>query len=115
VYGGPPRRRTRPPPPPPPAPPRRSHAAIPVALVVVGVGLYLARYTVLLPVLFGVALLWAGASFLSTRLNPLSAHFYLTTKPSWSAIGVVFLGAVALLGAAYGMYEARWAPILPHL
>src|SRR5208282_1586592 len=62
---------------PPPPPPRRSHAAIPVAVVVVGVGLYLARFTILLPVLLGGVLLYAGASFLSTRLNPLSPHFYL--------------------------------------
>jgi len=99
----------------PPPPPRRSHAAIPVAVVVVGVGLYLARYTVLLPVLLGVVLLYAGASFLSTRLNPLSPHYYLTTKPSWSAIGVVFLGSLALLGAAYAMYLDRWAPLVPRL
>ncbi len=102
-------------PPPPPAPPPRSHAAIPVALVVVGIGLYLARFTVLLPALFGLALFWAGLAFLSTRLNPLSPHFYLTTKPSWSAIGVVFLGAAALVGGAYAMYRAQYAPLLPHL
>ena len=105
----------RPAPTPPPAPPRRSHAAIPVALVVVGVGLYLARFTVLLPVVLGLLLLAAGASFLSTRLNPLSAHFYLTTKPSWSAIGVVFLGSLALLWASYAMYLRQWAPLVPHL
>ncbi|HLM91999.1 MAG TPA: hypothetical protein VK424_08160 [Thermoplasmata archaeon] len=99
----------------PPPPPRRSHAAIPVAVVVVGVGLYLARFTILLPVLLGVVLLYAGASFLSTRLNPLSPHFYLTSKPSWSAIGVVFLGSLALLWAAYAMYLGRWAPLVPHL
>jgi len=112
VYAGRPR---RPPPDEPPPPPRRSHAAIPVAIVLIGVGLYLGRYTVLLPALFGLALLWAGGSFLSTRLNPLSPHFYLTTKPSWSAIGVLFLGAFALLWAAYEMYLAKWAPLLPHL
>ena len=82
--------------------------------MLVGIGLYLARYTVLLPALFGLALLWAGVAFLSTRLNPLSAHFYLTTKPSWSAIGIVFLSAFALFGAAYEFYHARWAPVLPH-
>lgn len=97
-----------------PAPPRRSHAAIPVAIVVVAVGLYLARYTVLFPVLFGLLLLWSGGSFLSTRLNPLSPLFYLTTKPSWSAIGVLFLGAIVLLWAAYALYHAQWAPLLPH-
>ncbi len=108
--------RPRRPAPAPPLPPnRRSHAAIPVALVVVGVGLYLARFTVLLPVLLGVLLLYSGASFLSTRVNPLSPHYYLTTKPSWSAIGIVFLGSLALLWAAYAMYLNRWAPLLPHL
>jgi hypothetical protein len=105
----------RPAPPPPAPPPRRSHAAIPVALVVVGVGLYLARFTVLMPALLGFGLLLAGGSFLSTRLNPLSVHFYLTTKPSWSAIGVVFLGSLALLYASYLMYFDRWAPLVPRL
>ena len=101
--------------PPPPEPPRRSNAAIPVAIVVVGVGLYLARYTILLPILLGVVLLYAGAAFLSTRLNPLSPHYYLTNKPSWSAIGVVFLGSLALLWASYAMYLDRWAPLVPRL
>jgi hypothetical protein len=105
----------RPLPMPPPSPPRRSHAAIPVALVAVGVGLYLARYTLLLPVLVGVLLLYAGISFLSTRLNPLSAQYYLTTKPSWSAIGVVFLGSLALLWASYAMYLDQWAPLVPRV
>jgi hypothetical protein len=98
-----------------PLPPRRSHAAIPVAVVLIGVGLYLGRFSILLPALFGVILLWAAGSFLSTRLNPLSPHFYLTTKPSWSAIGVLFLGSLGLLWAAYAMYLAKWGPILPHL
>jgi hypothetical protein len=105
----------RPVPAPPPAAPRRSHAAIPVAVVVVGVGLYLARFTVLMPVLLGIVLLGAGLSFLSTRLNPLSAHFYLPTKPSWSAILVVFLGSLALLWSAYALYLARWAPLVPRV
>jgi len=96
-------------------PPRRSNAAIPVALVVVGVGLYLGRYTILLPALFGLFLLWAGGSFLSTRLNPLSAHFYLTTKPSWTAVLVVFLGSIALFGAAYLLYLDHFGPLLPRL
>jgi hypothetical protein len=96
-------------------PPRRSNAAIPVALVVVGVGLYLARFTILLPVLFGLFLLWAGGSFLSTRLNPLSAHYYLPTKPSWVAVLVVFLGSFSLLGGAYLFYLGHVAPLLPRL
>lgn len=113
VYAGRPRRPA--PASPPSPPPRRSHAAIPVAVVLIGVGLYLARYTVLLPVLIGLALLWAAGSFLSTRVNPLSAHYYLTTKPSWSAIGVLFVGSLALFWAAYAMYLAKWAPLLPNL
>lgn len=96
-------------------PSRRSNAAIPVALVVVGVGLYLSRYTLLLPALFGLFLLWAGGSFLSTRLNPLSPHFYLSTKPSWTAVLVVFLGSFALIGTAYVLYLDHFAPLLPRL
>jgi hypothetical protein len=96
-------------------PPRRSNAAIPVALVVVGLGLYFGRYTVLLPVTLGVALLYAGGSFLSTRVNPLSTHFYHPTKPSWTAILVVFLAAVVLLAAAYELFLHQIGPVLPHL
>ena len=92
---------------------RRSHAAIPVAVVVVGVGLYLARFSILFPGLLGVALLYSGGSFLSTRLNPLSATFYLTRKPSWAAIGVVFLGALVLLAAAYELWARGLGPVLP--
>ena len=93
---------------------RRSHAAIPVAVVVVALGLYLAQFTVLLPALFGFLLLWTGLSFLSTRLNPLSPHFYLTRKPSWSAVGVVFLGGFGLLYVAWWMWTHGVAPVLPH-
>jgi hypothetical protein len=93
--------------------PRRSHAAIPVAVILVGIGLYLARFTLLVPALFGFFLLCAGASFLSTRVNPLSAHFYLPTKPSWTAVLVVFLGSFALFGAAYTLYLEHFAPLLP--
>jgi hypothetical protein len=82
---------------------------------VVGVGLYLARFTILLPALFGVFLLWAGGSFLSARVNPLSAHFYLSTKPSWTAVLVVFLGSLALFGAAYWLYLDHFGPLLPQL
>jgi len=95
--------------------PKRSHAAIPVALVLVGVGLYLSEYTVLLTALVGLVLLLSGLSFLSTRLNPLSPHFYLTRKPSWLATGVVFLSAFALLAAAFELYVHHLAPILPRL
>lgn len=83
---------------------RRSNAAIPVAIVLVVLGLYLARYTFLAPGFFGLVLLVSGASFLSTRINPLSPHFYLTRKPSWLAVGVVFLGAVLLLYETYLLF-----------
>ena len=92
----------------------RSHAAIPVAIVVAAVGLYLGHYSVLLPLLFGVFLLVSGLSFLSTRLNPLSPNFYLTRKPSWTAIGVVFLAAFGLLYAGYAMWLHHYGPIVPH-
>jgi hypothetical protein len=92
---------------------KRSHAAIPVALVLLVLGLYLSRFTVLLPTLLGVMLFLSGLSFLSTRLNPLSPHFYLTRKPSWLAIGVVFLSALTLLVAAFELYVHGFAPIVP--
>ncbi|HTT15816.1 MAG TPA: hypothetical protein VMH49_00435 [Thermoplasmata archaeon] len=94
----------------------RSHAAIPVAVVLVGVGLYGASYSLLVPALLGFVLLLSGLSFLSTRLNPLSPHFYLSRKPSWAAIGVVFLGAVALLADAWALWSSGGgARLLPHL
>jgi hypothetical protein len=93
----------------------RSHAAIPVAIVLVVIALVLSRYTVLFPVLFGIGLFFSGLSFLSTRLNPLSPHFYLTRKPSWSAIGVVFLSAFLLFYAAYALWLHHYGPVIPHL
>jgi hypothetical protein len=92
----------------------RSNAAIPVVVVLALVGVYLGQYSILIPGLVGVALLWAGLSFLSTRLNPLSPHFYLTRKPSWAAIGVVFLGSLGLLWGAYEMWLRGFGPVLPH-
>ncbi|MCI4343736.1 MAG: hypothetical protein L3J92_06465 [Thermoplasmata archaeon] len=112
MSSAPPRRR-RSVPPQDPGPPHRSNAAIPVAVVVVGLGIYLARFSLLAPALFGLLLLYAGASFLSTRINPLSAHFYLTSKPSWTAVLVVFVGSFALFGAAYALYLDHFAPLLP--
>jgi hypothetical protein len=94
---------------------QRSNAAIPVAIVLLGVGLYLSQYTVLLTALVGIVLFVSGASFLSTRLNPLSPHFYLTRKPSWLAIGVVFLSALVLIVAAYELYVHGIEPIVPRL
>jgi len=99
-----------------PAEDRRSHAAIPVAIVLVALGLYFAPDSLLVPALLGGALLLSGLSFLSTRLNPLSPHFYLTRKPSWAAIGVVFLGAALLLAEAWALWTAGGpARLLPHL
>jgi lysylphosphatidylglycerol synthetase-like protein (DUF2156 family) len=92
---------------------KRSHAAIPVALVLLVLGLYLSQFTVLLTALLGVVLFLSGLSFLSTRLNPLSPHFYLTKKPSWLAVGVVFLTALALLYAAFEFYVHGLAPVFP--
>jgi predicted histidine transporter YuiF (NhaC family) len=95
---------------------RRSHAAIPVAVVVVAIGLYFGTDSLIVPALLGLVLLLAGLSFLSTRLNPLSPHFYLTRKPSWAAIGVVFLGAAALLGEAWVLWSTGGATrLVPHL
>ena len=93
-------------------PPRRSDAAIPVAVVLLLVGLVVAHYSLLIPALLGIGLFLTAGSFVSTRLNPLSIGFYLTVKPSWRAIGVVFLIALALLATAY--YEwAHGAPLWP--
>lgn len=94
---------------------KRSNAAIPVAIVFVALGLYLSQYTVLLTALLGIVLCFSGLSFLSTRLNPLSPHFYLTRKPSWLAIGVVFLSGLGLVGGAYWLYVHGLAPVLPRL
>ncbi len=106
---------------PPPArvqeePAARSNAAIPVAVILVGIGLYFGSDSLLIPALLGLMLFASGVSFLSTRLNPLSPHFYLTRKPSWLATGVVFLGALALLGEAYYLWRSGGATrLLPHL
>ena len=94
--------------------PKRSHAAIPVVVVLVVLGAWLGTYTVLAPALLGILLLWTGGAFLSTRVNPLSPHFYLTRKPSWSAVAVVFLGAFGLIWIAYEMWLHGVGPVLPH-
>ncbi len=86
-----------------PAP--RSNAAIPVAVVVIGVGLYLGTYSLVVPAVLGLLLLASATSFVSSRLNPLSVRFYSDRKPSWAAIGVVVLGALALLGEAYALWR----------
>lgn len=99
----------------PPPEARRSNAAIPVAIVLVGIGLYLSSYTIVLTAVIGLLLLGSAGSLLSTRLNPLSATFYLTRKPSFLAIGIVFLGALVLFGATYYLWMAQGGPIVPHM
>ncbi len=93
---------------------RRSNAAIPVAVALVVLGLYLGTYTILITAVLGLVLLVSAGSLLSTRVNPLSATFYLTRKPSFLAIGTVFLGALVLFGAAYLLWTQRGGPIVPH-
>ena len=99
---------------PPAEGPRRSHAAAFVAIGLLLAGAYLAHWTILVPALLALLLLSSGLSFLSARVNPLSIGFYLTTKPSWTAIGTVFLTGVALLAIAYGAWRSGWGPILPN-
>ena len=43
------------------------------------------------------------------------AGFYLTKKPSFLAIGVVFLGALILFTGAYILWVHQLGPVLPHL
>jgi hypothetical protein len=105
----PPRRRG------PPPESRRSNAAIPVAVVLVAIGLYLSSYTIVLTAILGLVLLGSAGSLLSTRLNPLSATFYLTRKPSFLAIGIVFLGALVLFGATYYLWISQGGPLVPHM
>jgi hypothetical protein len=94
---------------------RRSNAAIPVAVVLVVLGLYFGSWSLVVPVLLGLVLLFSAGSLLSTRLNPLSPTFYLTKKPSFLAIGVVFLGALILFAAAYSLWVHQMGLALPHL
>jgi len=94
---------------------RRSNAAIPVAVGLVVLGLYLGTYSVLLTGFLGLALLFSAGSLLSTRLNPLSATFYIDRKPSFLAIGVVFLGALILFGGAYLLWVRQLGPLVPHV
>jgi hypothetical protein len=94
-----------------PAP--RSHAAAFVAIALLLIGALLVSWTILLPALLALVLFSAGLSFLSARLNPLSIGFYLTTKPSWSAIGLIFLVGVLLLGLTYEGWKHGWGPIIP--
>jgi hypothetical protein len=94
-------------------PKHRSHSAAPVAVGLLFVGLLLGTVTIVLPVVLGTFLLLTGLSFLSTRLNPLSLGFYLRTKPSWSAIGVIFLSALLLFLTAWAYYVHGIGPLVP--
>lgn len=94
-------------------PPRRSNAAAPVGGILLLAGLILGTYTVVIPALLGLFLISSSLSFLSTRVNPLSIGFYLSTKPSWLTIGLLFLCGIVLIGAAYGYYKSGFAPIFP--
>ena len=82
-------------------------------MVVLLVGLVLGTVSVLLPALLGLFLFSSGLSFLGTRMNPFSIGFYLTKKPSWSAIGVVFLSAALLWVAAYSYFVHGLGPVVP--
>jgi hypothetical protein len=91
----------------------RSNAAGYTAIGLVIVAVFLVHYTLLIPVLIGSVLLSAGVSLLGTRLNPLTPTFYLTTKPTWSSIGLVFLAGVGLWAMAYDCWRAGLAPLFP--
>lgn len=99
--------------PPPEEPKRRSHIAAPFAVALLLVGLLFGTYTILVPALLGFFLFWTGLSFLGTRMNPFSIGFYLTTKPSWSAIGLIFLSAVLLWLVAWSYYVHGLGPLIP--
>lgn len=96
------------------APPRkRSNAAIPLAIALFLAGLVLGQYSILIPALLGVGLVYVALSFLSSRLNPFSLSFYLTVKPSWLSIGTLAFVGLVLVGIAYGYYTAGFGPIAP--
>jgi hypothetical protein len=92
------------------APPRRSHAAIPLALGIFVAGLVLGYFWFVLPALLGIGLLYVALSFLSSRLNPFSIGFYLTTKPSWLAISTLVLAGIILIAVALGDYSSGFGP-----
>lgn len=85
-----------------------------MALVLLVLGLYLGTLTVLIPVLIGLVLLVVGGTLLSTRVNPFSVGFYLSTKPSWAAIGLIFLSALTLFYSAYYYVAHGIGPVWPH-
>jgi len=94
---------------------RRSHIAIIPAVILLAVGWYLARYSIIFPAIIGFFLLSGALGLLGSRLNPLSTAFYLTTKPSWTAIGTVFLTGAVLLWMTYEFYVHAWGPLIPRL
>jgi hypothetical protein len=95
------------------AAPTRSNAAGYTAIALVIVAVLLMHYTLLIPVLLGFLLLSAGVSLLGTRVNPLTPTFYLTTKPTWLSIAIVFLAGVGLFALAYHEWRIGGAPIWP--
>jgi hypothetical protein len=95
--------------------PRRSNAAVYVALPVLVLGAALGTVTLLAPALLALLLFSSAIGFLGTRLNPLSPTFYLTTKPTWLSIGVLFGSAFLLGGIAYEEWLLHLGPLLPHL
>ncbi|MGC2289542.1 MAG: hypothetical protein WA688_06770 [Thermoplasmata archaeon] len=94
---------------------RRSHIAVVPALILLAVGWYFARYSIIFPAIIGFFLLSGALGLLGSRLNPLSTAFYLTTKPSWTAIGTVFLTGGVLLWLTYEYYIHAWGPLIPRL
>ena len=94
---------------------KRSHAAIPVAVILLLFGIVLGHITILIPGLLGLFMVYTSLSFLSSRLNPFSIGFYLTVKPSWTAIAVLFLLGLLLLYVAYSYYLTGYASVLPDL
>jgi hypothetical protein len=93
---------------------RRSHAAVIPSLVLLGVGVWLGTITILFEGILAVVLLGGAFTLLGSRLNPLSIGFYLSTKPSWTAIGTVFVSGWVLLAMTYIDYVRAWGPVLPH-
>jgi hypothetical protein len=94
---------------------RRSHIAVVPALILLAMGWYLARFSVIFPALIGFFLLSGALGLLGSRLNPLSTAFYLTTKPSWAAIGTVSLAGAVLLWMTYEYYIHAWGPLIPRI
>ena len=96
-----------------PAVAERSHVAGPAAVALLFVGLLLASYSALIPLLLGLGLVSASLGFLSARLNPFSLGFYLPTKPSWTAIALAGLVGMVLVAAAYAELRSGRAPLWP--